>query len=78
MTVRTEVRIQEVARTDYRGGSRNSVALISAQQFAPYRTEVNGSMTNRGPQSGQTEANGYLSPPRHGTPVVVLTKHNCI
>ena len=40
------------------------------------RTEVNGSMTNRGPQSGQTEASGYLSPPRHGTPVMILTKHN--
>ena len=41
-------------------------------------TWVNGSMTNTRPQSGQTGVNGYLSPPRRGTPVVVLTKHNCI
>ena len=78
MTVKSEARIQEVARTDSRGGSLNSVALSSAQHFAPHTTEVSGSMTIRGPQSGQTEANGYLSPPRRGTPVVVLTKHNCL
>ena len=78
MTVRTEVRIQEVARTDSNGGSHNSVALSSAQHFAPHKTEVNGSMTNRGPRSGQTETNGYLNPPRRGTPVVVFTKHNCL
>ena len=78
MTVRTEVRIQEMACMDYRDGSHNSVALSSAQHFAPHRTEVNGYMTNRGSQSGQTKANGYLSPPRRGTPVVVLTKHNCL
>ena len=78
MTVRTKVRIQEEARTDSIGGSHDSVALSSAQHFGPHRTEVNGSMTNRGPQSGQTEANGYLSLPRRGTPVVVLTKHNCL
>ena len=76
MTVRTEVRIQEVARTDSRGGSPNSVALTFAQRFGPHRTEVNGAKTDSGPQSGQTEANGYLSPPRHETPVVVITKHN--
>ena len=73
MTVRTEVRIQEVARTDSRSGSNNSVALSSTQNFAPHRIEV-----NRGPQSDQTETNGYLNPPRHGTPVVVFTKHNCL
>ena len=78
VTVRTEVQIQKVARTDSRGGSHNSVALSSAQHFAPHRTEVNGSMTDRGSPSNQTETNRDLSPPKCGTPMVVLTKHNCI
>ena len=69
VTVRTEVRIQEVARTDFRGGSYDSVALSSAQNRCQWI---------RGPQSNQTEANGYLSPPMCETPVVVLTKHNFI
>ena len=43
MTVRIEVPIQEVDRTDSRGGSHNSVALNSVQHFGPHRTEVNGS-----------------------------------
>ena len=43
MIVRTEVRIQEVARTDSRGGSYNSVALSSAQHFGLYKTKVYGS-----------------------------------
>ena len=65
-----------MVRTDSRGGSHNSITLSSAQHFTPHRTEVNGSITNSGPQSGQTEANGYLSPSRHETPVVVLTENN--
>ena len=75
MIVRIEVQIQEAARTDSRDCSHDSVALSSAQHLAPHRTEVNGSMTNRGPQSDQTEANGYLSSPTRETPVMVLTKY---
>ena len=75
MTVRTEVRIQEVARTDSRGGSHDIVALSSAQHLTPHRTDVNES---EGHKSNQTEANDYLSLPRRGTPVMVVTKHNCI
>ena len=37
VTVITEVRIQEVARTDFRGGSHQNVALSSEQHFAPYQ-----------------------------------------
>ena len=48
MTVKTQIRIQQVARTDYRDDSHNSVALISAKNFAPHRTEVNRSMTTEG------------------------------